>query len=135
MHLNSLISNIHWIPVIVMTVFSFVVGLLWHSKFLFGKPWKEENYPNNMPVEINAPLVFGGTGVVHFIIFSALSAIVSGLGAMNGLIGGLLISLVWVFPALAGTYLFANRSLRLLFIDAGMYIVLFSLSGLILGIW
>ena len=135
MNLNSLITNIHWMPVIVMTVFSFVVGLLWHSKFLFGKPWKEENYPNNMPVEINAPLVFGGTAVVHFIIFSALSAVVSGLGAMNGLIDGLLISLVWVFPALAGTYLFANRSLRLLFIDAGMYVVLFSLSGLILGIW
>jgi hypothetical protein len=36
---------------------------------------------------------------------------------------------------MAATYLFANRSLKLLAIDAGMYFVLFGISGLVLGIW
>ena len=45
------------------------------------------------------------------------------------------ISIIWIVPAMSGTYLFANRSIILLAIDAGMYIVLFSVSGFILGIW
>jgi hypothetical protein len=135
MNLNSLISNVHWIPVVVMTIFSFVVGFLWHQPILFGKTWKKETNPNNVPVTINAPLIFGGTAVVHFIAIMSLSAVVSGHGTIEGILSGLLISVVWILPAMTGTYLFANRSIKLLAIDSGMYIVLFSLCGLILGIW
>jgi len=135
MHLSNLISYIHWIPVIIMTVFSFVIGFAWHSPFLFGKTWKKENNPTNIPIKINAPLIFGGTAIMHFMAISTLSSIVSGRGWMHGLISGFLISICWIVPAMAGTYLFANRSLKLLAIDAGMYIVLFSLSGFVLGIF
>jgi hypothetical protein len=135
MNLSVLISTIHWIPVIVMTLFSFVLGFIWHSPFLFGKTWKKENNPENEKNKINAPLIFGGTAVMHFLTISGLSAVVSGLGGLIGLEIGLLISIVWILPVMSGTYLFANRSLKLLAIDAGMYIVLFSLSGFILGIW
>jgi hypothetical protein len=135
MNLINLISNIHWIAVILMTIFSFVIGFIWHTKYLFGKTWKQENNPNNIPIKINAPLIFGGTAIFHFVAIAGLSAIVSGQGGVIGLIIGLLISLVWVLPTMLGTYLFANRSLKLLAIDAGMYIVLFSVSGFILGNW
>ena len=135
MNLLSLISNIHWLPVIVLTIFSFVLGAFWHSAVLFGKTWKKESNPNNIPVKINAPLIFGGTAVMHFLAVCGLSAVTSGTGGATGLVDGLLISLIWILPAMAGTYLFANRSLRLLAIDAGMYIVLFSIAGYILGIW
>lgn len=135
MNLLSLISNIHWIPVIVLTIFSFALGAFWHSSLIFGKTWKKENNPNNIPVKINAPLIFGGTAVMHFLAVCGLSAVASGTGGATGLVDGLLISLIWILPAMAGTYLFANRSLRLLAIDAGMYIVLFSIAGYILGIW
>lgn len=36
MDFHSLIPNIHWIPVIVMTILSFSLGFAWHQKFLFG---------------------------------------------------------------------------------------------------
>jgi hypothetical protein len=134
MNLLSLISNIHWLPVIVLTIFSFALGAFWHSALLFGKTWKKENNPNNIPVKINAPLIFGGTAVMHFLAICGLSAVASGMGGATGLVDGLLISLVWILPAMAGTYLFANRSLRLLAIDAGMYFVLFSMAGYVLGI-
>lgn len=133
--ISVLLSNIHWIAVVVMTVFSFVLGALWHQPFLFGKPWKKANYPGDEPVKVNAPLVFGGTAVMHFIALAGLSAVASGMGAGMGLILGLLVALIWIFPALTGTYLFANRSLKLLVIDAGMYVVLFAVSGLVFGMW
>lgn len=135
MELNTLISNIHWIPVITLTVVSFVIGFAWHQPFLFGKAWVHENNPDNKPLKINAPLIFGGTAIMHFLALAGLSAVVSGYGAQSGAVYGFLISLVWVFPAMSGTYLFANRSLKLLAFDAGMYIVLFTFSGLIFGIW
>ena len=127
MNPHSLMSNIHWLPVIVMTVLSFVLGFAWHQPFLFGKTWKKENkYDEDQ--KINAPLIFGGTAVMHFLALA-------GLNSVHGLHMGLLISFLWILPAMAGTYLFANRSLKLLAIDAGMYMALFSLSGLVFGIW
>ncbi len=130
----SLLANIHWIPVLVLTVLSFALGFAWHQPFLFGKAWKAENFPNGLP-QFNGALIFGGTAVMHLLALAGLSAVVSGQGAMSGLLTGLLIGVLWVLPAMAGTYLFANRSLRLLAIDAGMYLVLLALCGLLLGMW
>ncbi|MBA4410695.1 MAG: hypothetical protein C0397_14885 [Odoribacter sp.] len=134
MNLSSLISNIHWIPVIVMTVFSFALGAAWHQKFLFGKTWKQENH-STLDQKMNIPLIFGGTAVMHFLALAGLSALVSNQGWHNGLHIGLLVSAVWVLPAMTATYLFANRSMKLLAIDAGMYVVLFAIAGLVMGIW
>jgi NADH:ubiquinone oxidoreductase subunit 5 (subunit L)/multisubunit Na+/H+ antiporter MnhA subunit len=132
---QDLFSRIHWLPVIVMTLFSFVLGMLWHQPFLFGKTWAKENNTANVQKKVNLPLTFGGTALMHFVAIASLSAVVSRTGLISGLLIGLFISLVWVLPAMSGTYLFANRSLKLLAIDAGMYIVLFSICGLILSIW
>jgi len=135
MSLDNLISNIHWIPVIVLTIFSFVIGFGWHQPLLFGRTWKRENNPDNVQLKINAPFIFGGTAVAHFLAITGLSAVISGQGGLKGLLCGFLISAFWVLPSMTGTYLFANRSVKLLAIDAGMYMVLFSFSGFILGIW
>lgn len=74
MNCNELISNIHWIAVAVLTLLSFVIGFIWHRPFLFGKSWKKENNPDDKPVKINAPLIFGGTAVLHFLATAGLSA-------------------------------------------------------------
>ncbi|MFN8256123.1 MAG: DUF1761 domain-containing protein [Bacteroidales bacterium] len=134
MDISALISQINWLAVLVMTILSFIIGFLWHQSFLFGKLWKAENR-YDMEKKINAPLIFGGTALMHFTAFAGLSALVSGAGAGEGFRTGLLVSVLWILPAMTGTYLFANRSLKLLAIDAGMYIVLFALAGLLFGIW
>lgn len=134
MNLHILFENIHWLPVVVLLIFSFAIGFAWHQPFLFGKTWTEKNFPNGLP-KFNAPQIFGLTAVMHFIAIAGLSAIVSGSGAFYGLIVGFLISIIWILPAMTGTYLFANRSIKLLLIDSGMYVVILSFSGFILGIW
>jgi hypothetical protein len=135
MNLSNLFANIHWIPVIVTTILSFALGAVWHQKFLFGKTWTEENKPTLENKKMNAPLIFGGTAVMHLLALAGLSALVTGQGWHGGLHTGFLISVVFILPAMAATYLFSNRSLKLLAIDTGMYIVLFSLAGGILGSW
>ncbi len=127
---HSLMANIHWLPVIVMTILSFVLGFAWHQPFLFGKIWKKENHYDDGR-KINVPLIFGGTAVVHFLALAGLNAVTAGIGALQGLHMGLLISFIWILPAMAGTYLFASRSLKLPAIEAGMYLVLFSLAGIL----
>lgn len=135
MELTFQLSSIHWLPVLVMTVFSFILGSVWHMPFLFGKTWTKENYGDQDPKKGNLPLIFGGTAVMHLLLITTLSALVSESGAMKGLATGFLISFFWILPVMAGTYLFAGRSLKLLAIDAGLYMVLFTLSGLVLAIW
>lgn len=134
MNFSNLLSNIHWIPVIVMTIFSFALGAVWHQKFLFGKTWTDEN-KSTLNRKANYPLIFGGTALMHFLALAGLSAVVAGMNWQDGLHSGLLVSVVWVLPSMAATYLFANRSLKLLAIDAGMYVVLFGVSGFVLSIW
>jgi Protein of unknown function (DUF1761) len=130
------IKHIHWLTVGVLTILSFAFGMLWHQNYLFGKIWKEENKATFVDKsKINFPLIFGGTALLHFIGLAGLDAITVQKGGLNGLLTGLFVGIVCVMPAMGGTYLFANRSLRILAIDAGMYIVLFALSGLIMGIW
>lgn len=134
MNLSNLSSNIHWIPVVIMTIVSFALGAVWHQKFLFGKTWAAEN-KQNLDRKMNIPLIFGGTALVHFLALAGLSAVVSDRGLNDGILIGFLISVIWILPAMTSTYLFANRSLKLLAIDAGMFIILFSLAGGIMGIW
>jgi len=135
MNLLNLFSVIHWIPVVLLTLFSFFLGAAWHSSFLFGMVWKRENKYDPVPKKISYPLIFGGTAVFHFLAIAALSAAVSGMGLLTGFINGILIAVIWIVPAMGGTYLFANRSIKLLAIDAGMYVLLYTVSGGILGIW
>jgi len=134
MNHHNLLSNIHWIPVLVMTIVSFALGAAWHQKSLFGKIWTAEN-KTTLDKKMNIPLVFGGTAVMHFLALAGLSALVSNQGWHGGFHTGFLISVVFVLPAMTATYLFANRSVKLLAIDAGMYIVLFAVAGGIMGMW
>ena len=129
------VANIHWLPVAVLTIASFALGMFWHSPVLFGKAWAAENNPAKAPRKLKVPFIFGGTAVMHFAAIATLGAIVCGQGMLVGVVAGITISALLVFPAMAGTYLFADRSIKLLFIDVGMYTVLYSLCGLALGVW
>ncbi len=45
MSMTLQLSNIHWWPVLVVTILTFPLGTLWHSKALFGKAWNEDASP------------------------------------------------------------------------------------------
>ncbi|HEX3008140.1 MAG TPA: DUF1761 domain-containing protein [Bacteroidales bacterium] len=129
------ISTINWLAVIVVTVVSFALGALWHSPLLFGKAWSKE-INRNKDQKIDFKLIFGLSLVANFAALVMLAAFIGNAStALQGLIDGLLISIFWITSSIGVTYLFATRSLKLFLIDAGYYIVFFSIAGMILGAW
>ena len=136
MNLCTSFSEINWLAVAVLTVFSFMLGAFWHS-VLFNKAWKEDSGSTyNSENRGNPGKLFGLTGFSHFIAVIGL-ALLTGHNstAVCGLLYGLTVSIVWVSTSIGVTYLFVGRSFRLFLIDAGFYIVFYTIAGLILAIW
>ena len=136
MNLCASFSEINWLAVAVVTIFSFMLGAFWHS-VLFNKAWKEDsNSVYNSENRGNPAMLFGLTGILHLVAVIALAMLIGhNSKAVSGLFYGLTISIVWVSTSIGVTYLFVGRSFRLFLIDAGYYVVFYSIAGLTLAIW
>jgi hypothetical protein len=137
MRLTTLFSGINWIAVIAVTILSFLLGALRHSKILFGKEWAEDSKTTyNSQNHGNPLLIFGLTAILHLIAIIVLALVIGKNSTpITGLIFGLTISLAWISTSIGVTYIFVGRSFRLFLIDAGFYVFYFSLAGIILGSW
>jgi hypothetical protein len=136
MNIYTSFSDINWFAVAVLTLFSFILGAFWHS-VLFKKAWKEDsNSIYNSENRGNPVKIFGLTGISHLVAVMALGILIGHSStAACGLLYGLIVSIVWVTTSIGVTYLFVGRSFRLFLIDAGFYIVFYTVAGLILAIW
>ena len=129
--------EINWLSVVVVTLISFPLGAMWHNKKLFGKAWAEDAKPvfdtSNKSSVIK---LFGLSALFHFIAIAGLDYFIGAdATALSGLLKGLSFSLLFIFTSIAVTHLFVGRSFRLILIDGGFYVVLYSIAGLILGAW
>lgn len=137
MDLAQILTDINWFAVVVATLAAFMLGALWYSKALFGNAWMQEvGLTENAVKDANMALTFGGTFALQIIAATALSALI-GIGGtwQSGLQTGLLLGLFWIATAYGVTYLFEQRSIRLWLINAGYYVVLYAVMGLIIGAW
>ena len=136
MNLCTSFSEINWLAVAVLTVFSFMLGAFWHS-VLFNKAWKEDSKSEYNSENRGKPgKLFGLAGISHVVAVIALALLIGHQStAICGLLYGLTVSIVWVSTSIGVTYLFVGRSFRLFLIDAGFYVVFYSIAGLILAIW
>ena len=137
MDIASHLGDINWLAVLVATIAAFAVGAIWYAKPVFGGKWMQEiGLTEEAAAQGNMPMVFGTTFVLQFIAATALDLF---LGPQAnfwiGLHAGFLIGLIWIATAYAITYLFEQRTMRLFFINAGYYVVLYSIMGSILGAW
>ncbi|MFZ4455403.1 MAG: DUF1761 domain-containing protein [Bacteroidales bacterium] len=137
MHITLNLSDINWLSVVAVTILSFPLGAFWHSSILFGKTWKKDSkFRFDMSKKSNFIKLFASAAVLHLITLAGLDMAV-GLNATagSGFHTGLALSFLFTLPAIAATHLFPGRSWRLILIDAGFYLVLFTLAGAIFGIW
>lgn len=137
MYLVMSIAEINWLAVAAVTILSFALGTLWHSKLLFGKAWAEDSKTiYNSENHGNPAVIFGLSAILHIVAIIGLAVVIGkNSTAFEGLLDGLLISFLWIATSIGVTYIFVGRTFRLFLIDAGFYVVFLSLAGLILGAW
>lgn len=128
-------DHINWLSAAVAALATFAIGGPWYSSMLFKEPWQKDMHLTDARPGHPAR-VFGLAYLFSFVACAALSGLLGpGVSAVTGLKLGLLVGICFVAASFGINYQFANRSLRVLGIDAGYHILQFAAFGLILGAW
>jgi len=130
-------SEINLLAVVAAALASFVLGGLWYSPILFGKPWQRETGLTDERLKAgNMGLIFGlafvlslAAALVFALFLGPRPPLATGLGA------GASAGLFWVAGSFGINYLFERRSLKLFLINGGYHALQFTLIGLILALW
>ena len=125
------------VAVCVAAALSFVIGGTWYSPLLFGRVWLRETGLTDEELRRRSMgLVFGSSFVLSLIIALNLAAFLAGPPNLAwGIAAGALAGVGWVATAMAITYLFEKRSLKLFLVNAGYHAVTFMLMGGVIGVW
>ncbi len=114
----------------------FLVGGLWYGP-LFLKVWQKEAGISEADMQRRHPAwVFGGSFVLQLLAAYFMGHVLATYGdpplKVDVMIAGGL-ALAFVVTAFGVNYLFAGRSVKLFAIDAGYFLVTYSLMGVIFG--
>jgi hypothetical protein len=136
--------SLNSLAILVAAISTMVVGFLWYSPLLFGKPWmKEMGYdPNDIAkteeMKKNAGPAYGGSFVASLISAFTLALILHGLRAEDlhfGLMASFHIWLGFVATVQFTGALFTKQSMKLFAINTGYQLVCYLVMGLILTVW
>ena len=132
---------INYVAVVVASVVSFIIGLVWFSG-LFGSIWAEELKNHN--VEIKEPsqselaIKMLLTFAANLITSIALAYIVSLTGSTSVLSGvtlGVLAAIGLAGTTLSSVFVWESRSIKLFLIDFGYPALSIIASAIILSVW
>ena len=115
----------------------FVLGGLWYSPVLFGKPWQREaGITDEQMKNANMAMIFGLAFVLSLVAALVFALFLGPRPPVSlGLGAGFSAGLCWVGASFGINYLFERRSLKLFLINAGYHTVQFTIIGLILALW
>ena len=130
-------TEVHLHAILVAAVSGFLVGGLWYGP-LFGKAWQAaRGLSDDAMKNANMPMIFGLTFVLNLFSAFILDHTLSTYGA-PGLSLSVMISsgvaLGFIVPAIGVNYLFSRQSLRLFMIDAGYWLVVYSVMGVVFAL-
>ena len=126
-------ANANLLAILAAAATGFLIGGLWYGP-LFGKAWMAEHgFTEEQLRRSNMLKIYGLTFA-----FSVLSAVFLGhllaffdTNTRSTLMISVGISLGYIIPAIGTNYLFSRRSGRLFAIDAGYWIVFYTVMGLV----
>ena len=140
MALENVIIN-YW-AVLIVAVFSMLVGTFWYSPTLFGKQWMK--YSGITQETINKAKK-KGLAKLYFYAFIALfimsyvtAFFVNFSGAstfLDGIQIGFLVWIGYIATSMINTVLWDNKPWQLYFINAGHYLVIAIIMGIVLSVW
>lgn len=123
--------------VILAAIVPFVIGFFWYGP-LFGKRWMKEVGLSKRDINRSSmPKIFG----ISFLSMVLASVFIGGIittlsrdfTILEATETGALLGLTLAATALAASYQFAERSLKLLLIDVGYIVLSYTLIGLVFG--
>ena len=130
----------NYLAVLVAAAASFVVGGLWYSPLLFVKPWMAENRMTTESVKNSPPPMarrYTTAFVAALVSSYAMAVLLVTLQHHSleiGLRRGFVAGLGWIAMCFGSSYAFEGKSLRHWAINAGYYVVQFTVMGAILGL-
>ena len=129
--------EINLFAVVAAAISAFVLGGLWYSPFLFGKAWQREAGVTDEMMKNGRPaVIFGGAFVLTLIASFVFAMFLGPKPSLGFAVGaGAAAGICWVAAAFGINYLFERRSLTLFAINGGYNALLFTVIGLILGLW
>jgi len=131
------LSNLNWLAIIVAALSAFILGGLWYSPLLFGKPWMAENKFTNENLKGNQAKIFLFAFLWSFIISFNLALFLSDSDttAERGIAIGFHAGFGFAAMAIFIIGLFERKTTRYMVINAAYITVALTLMGLILGAW
>ena len=135
MDASTAAQSLNIAAVIAAAFVGFLTGGLWYGP-LFGKAWMAASGMTEEKMRARSPArVYGLTLLLNLVAAASLGMFIGGGDLAFGLFAGLMTGATFVSTALAVTYLFEDRPLRLWLINAGYQTLNFTVMGLILGAW
>ena len=135
-------AEINYLAVVVGVVFNMVLGALWYSPFLLGKPWMAATGITAETIEeAGKGEQYKGYAiavVVSIVLVLVLALLVQSLEIdepLDGLVLGLVAGVGLVAASQAPNYTFEDRSLRLFLINLGYSVAGFAVIGVLLAVW
>lgn len=128
---------INLLVVFAATVAANLLGALWYSPFLLGKPWRAASNKAAPSGEMSNPAgTFIAAFLLQFVAATMLAALLGpGSSGIEGARLGALLGFSFVFTALAITNLFERRPLVVIAINSGYHVTALCLVGFIVGQW
>ena len=128
--------EINWLAVGAATLVAFMLGGLWYSPALFGKPWQRLTGLSDETLKGgNMAAIFGGSFVLAFIAAAMFAMFLGPKPSLEfGLGAGFSAGLCWVATSFGINGLFERKPLALIAINGGYHTVQFTLTGLILAL-
>jgi len=129
---------INLLVVFAATVASNLLGGIWYSPLVFGKPWAKAN---NIDLggsygDRNMVGIFISGFIMQLIAASMIAALLgTNSTGTEGIQLGTLMAVAFVFTAMGMTNLFERRPIHLIFINSAYHVASFGLMGLIIGTW
>lgn len=127
--------------ILLAVAVNMVVGFVWYGQPLFGNAWMKMNGLTKKDTEKNWQQPMLAMLVLAFVMAYVLRHFVVYTGAFNptysatsvGFLTGLWAWLGIVAPVMGANYMFSRRRKKLLAIDAGYYLVVLPVMGIILA--
>lgn len=129
--------DISILAVVLAALSAFAVGGLWYGP-LFLKVWQKEAGISETDMQRRHPAwVFGGAFLLQLFAAYFMGHVLATYGnppLKVDIMVAMGLALAFIVTAFGVNYLFAGRSVKLFAIDAGYFLVTYSLMGLIFGL-